>query len=192
MTKEVVPLNTRYVPFVQQPYCCGPACIQMVLYKNHLPLLSQEQIGAELGLIVPTELKNAFYNVDARDKPVVGSGFGTRIQDPDFSLAKLIEKQAWPFRFTTELASSFINEEVFIHRLKELVLDDSDALICFQNDQGTGHVCVLDTIDDQTVTLMDPSQNYPKWRAISYPELFKRVQAHGDDNFGGIWILERV
>lgn len=191
MARDVVPSDTRYVPFVQQPYCCGPACLQMILYKNGLPLLPQEQIGAELGLVVPTELKGAFYNADVRDEPVVKSGFGTRIQDSEFSLDKLIEKQGWPFAFSVELASTFSDETAFIDRLKSLVEADTDTLVCFQNDHGTGHICVLDIVTGEKVRIMDPSQNYPKWREMKHSDLYKRVKAHGDVNYGGIWILEK-
>jgi hypothetical protein len=189
MATDVVPTDSRYVPFVQQPYCCGPACLQMVLYKNNLPLVSQEQIGAELGLVIPPEAKDAFFNADVRDKPVVGSGYGTRIQDSEFGLDKLIEKQNWPFNFSVELASAFPDETSFIARLKELVAADTDVLVCFQNDHGTGHICVLDIVGSDTVRVMDPAQSYPKWRSMSYADIYGRVKAHGDDNYGGIWIL---
>lgn len=164
----------------------------MILYKNGLPLLPQEQIGAELGLVVPPEAKEAFYNAEVRDKPAVKSGYGTRIQDPAFSLDKLIEKQQWPFVFSVELASNFTDEAAFIGRLKELVRADIDAMICLQNDHATGHICVLDIVDDATVRVMDPSQQYPKWRSMSHKDIFSRVKAHGDDNFGGIWIMEKI
>jgi len=163
----------------------------MILYKNGLKLLPQEKIGAELGLVVPPDVEQAFYNADVRDKPVVDSGYGTRIQDPDFSLPKLIEKQGWPFEFSTELASSFDNQEALINRLTELVASDTDVLVCFQNDHSTGHICVVDIVDENNVRVMDPSQQYPKWRSMSHSDIFGRVKAHGDDNYGGIWILAK-
>ena len=191
MTQSVVPTDSRYIPFVQQPYCCGPACVQMILYKNGLPLLSQEEIGADLGLVVPSDQKDAFYKPDYRDTPAVASGFGTRIQEPEYGLDKLIEKHDWRFKLSLELASSFSSQSGLINRLKNLVKEDDDTLICFQNDHGTGHICVVDIVDEAIVRVMDPSQHYPKWRRMSHNEIFDRVTAHGDANFGGLWILTK-
>ncbi len=191
MATNTTPANTRYVPFVQQPYCCGPACLQMILYKNRLPLVPQEEIGAELGLVVPLDFKNLFYNVDAREEPVVSSGFGTRIQDPSYSLEKLIKKLAWPFDLEIKLASRFTTQDELINEMRELVSVDADVLVCFQNENGTGHICVLDVIDIDSVRVMDPSSNYPKWRVISHTDIFDLVKAHGDDNYAGLWILKK-
>lgn len=191
MATTAIPLDTRYVPFVQQPYCCVPACLQTILYKNGIPLLSQEQIGAELGLVVPLDMKHVFFNVEARKKPAANSGFGTRIQDPNFSLEALLSKSQWPFDLEIELSGKFSSQDEFISRLGELVEADNDVMICFQNDSGAGHVCVLDTIDDESVRVIDPAATFPKWRTLSHGDIFEHVKAHGDDNYGGLWILTR-
>ncbi len=176
---------------MQQLYCCVPTCIQIVLYKNGISLLSQEEIGKELGLVVPEDIKDLFNYVETAKEPPIGSGFGTRIQQEEFSMPKLIQKQGWPFTFEPLLASKFKTVDDFSSKLMEFIDADSDALVCFQNDHDAGHVCVVDTINDYGVRLIDPSQHFPKWRLMSVQELFDRVQSHGDDNYGGIWIFSK-
>jgi hypothetical protein len=186
------PADTRYVPFVQQLYCCVPTCVQIVLYKNKLALIPQEEIGTQLGLVVPEEVKDLFYGVETAKQPPIGSGFGTRIQIPKFSMSQLIKKQKWPFTFDTLLASVFKDVHEFVAKLHELVQNDNDVLVCFQNDHDAGHVCVIDKVSTDEVRLIDPSQNFPKWRNISSQELFDRVQVHGDTNYGGIWVFTKL
>lgn len=191
MTKAAVPSDSRYVPFVQQPYCCVPACIQTILYKNNLKLLSQEEIGIELGLVVPSDVAHTFFNVEVRDKPPIGSGFGTRIQLQEYSLQKLIEKQKWPFDFKPRLASGLGSTQELLQALAQAEDTNGDILICFQNDNKSGHVCVFDRILASKVRLIDPSQQFSKWRMMEAQELFERIQNHGDDNYGGLWRLDK-
>lgn len=184
--------NTRYWPITQKPYCCVPTSLQMVLQKNKLPKLSQEIIGNELGLIVPPEYADEFENVQVSEEPIVSSGFGTRIQDPDFSLERLIKKQKWPFTLTKRLASDIKSEQELLSILTAIEKQDDDALICYQNNKGYGHVVVFDRVIGDKLRIIDPSPNDDKWREVSVTEMHKRIQAHGDKNFGGVWLLERT
>lgn len=184
--------NTRYWPITQKPYCCVPTSLQMVLQKNQLPKLSQEVIGNELGLVVSPEYADEFEHVQVSEQPIVSSGFGTRIQDPDFSLERLIKKQKWPFILTKRLASNIDSEQTLRDILTIVERRDDDALICYQNDKGYGHVAVFDRVIDDKLRIVDPSPNDDKWREISMADMYARIQAHGDKNFGGVWLLERV
>lgn len=192
MKSETVPFDSRYIPFVQQPYCCVPASIQAVLYKNNLPLVSQEEIGTALGLVVPPDAKDAFYNVEVHEKPVVSSGFGTRVQEPAYDIPSLIRAQKWPFKYTAQYATMLSDRVALATELKKIEDQNNDALVCFQNDHGTGHVCVFDRILNGTIRLIDPSPMAPKWRSMPIDELFNRIQTHGDGNGGGLWLFNHV
>lgn len=184
--------STRYRPISQKPYCCVPTSLQMALEKNGLPKLTQEAIGAQLGLVVPPAYADEFENVQVSEAPVVSSGFGTRIQDPAYSLEHLISEMQWPFALTKHLSSTLANEES-LHRLLDSVESkDGDALICYQNDKGYGHVVVFDRIIDGQIRIVDPSPDFDKWREMSVSEVYDRIQKHGDKNMGGLWILERA
>ncbi len=52
---EIVPKDSRYIPFSQQPYCCVPTSIQMVMYRHNIPLVPAEELGYHLGLTVPKD-----------------------------------------------------------------------------------------------------------------------------------------
>ena len=67
----------KYVPITEQPYCCVPACIQMILLRRGIPLKSQEEIGYNLGLIVPQRYKNLFGKVRTGKRPKDGWGTQT-------------------------------------------------------------------------------------------------------------------
>jgi hypothetical protein len=43
MAKEIIPKNSRYIPLTQQKWCCVPMCIQMVILKHGMPLISAEK-----------------------------------------------------------------------------------------------------------------------------------------------------
>lgn len=186
------PQNSRYRPIGQKPYCCVPTCIQMVLEKNGLPKLSQEAIGIELGLVVPPEYAEEFENVPVSETPVASSGFGTRIQDPDYSLEHLIEKEQWPFRLELKLASTIADEQALIDMLQAVEARDGDALICYQNDRSTGHVTVFNRMVNNKIDIIDPSPLHDKWRSLEIGDVYQRIRDHGDANVGGIWLLERV
>lgn len=192
MPQETIPQDSRYVPFVQQPYCCVPTCLQMVAYKNKLPVLSQEYIGAKLGLVVPPEDAGYFYNVAVSEKPVVSSGYGTRIQDSDYSLETFLATEQWPLKVIQKLASTLTSESVLFEQLSQVEADQGDALICLQNDRGYGHVMVFDRLVSDGIRVIDPSPQHAKWRTLPVAEVYDRIQRHGDDNFGGLWVLERL
>ncbi|HVS58669.1 MAG TPA: hypothetical protein VHD60_02940 [Candidatus Saccharimonadales bacterium] len=196
MATSVTPIGTRYVPFSQQPYCCVPTCLQVVLYKNSLPLQPQEEIGAQLGLVVPPEEEKCFWNV-AISKEIPMAGYGTRIQEPEYGLEHFLTKNRLPFTGEFQLSSSLKSPQALRHRLAKLQADDADVLICFRsgmvygNGHTNGHVCVFDILEENTVRLIDPIPNFPKWRSVEIEKLFEAIKLHEDKRMGGLWILKR-
>jgi len=196
MAGSVTPIDTRYIPFSQQPYCCVPTCLQIVLYKNSLPLQPQEQIGAQLGLVVPPEEEKYFWNV-ATSKEVPIAGYGTRIQEPVYGLEQFITKNHLPFTVEFQLSKGLKSPQALRQQLVKLQADDDDVLICFRsgtvygNDHTNGHVCVFDVVEENTVRLVDPIPNFPKWRNVEIDKLFKAIRLHEDKRMGGLWILKR-
>ena len=60
--------SSKYTPIVQKPYGCVIACLQMVLFRRGLKLISQDKIGFELGLIVPKEFKKKIGRASCRER----------------------------------------------------------------------------------------------------------------------------
>ena len=96
--EEIVPKNSRYMPFTQQAACCVPTCFQMIMYKHGIPLKPSEEIGYHLGLVVHPDRKKLFYNVrTSSEKPP--AGYGTRIYDPEFEPNNAFRKLGIPLTF---------------------------------------------------------------------------------------------
>lgn len=182
----------RYVPFTQQPYLCVPTCLQMILYRRGIALMEQEDIANELGLIVPEEDLKYFAHARTGERP--SSGYGTQIQDEQYGMHKLFDKNGWKLSFTRHSDIASVDE------LREILAtvqadDDTDAMLCF--DYGMlwgvkssgGHVCVFEKLEGDTVCIIDPERNVPKRRATDIHTLFEAIKFHGSHNAAGVWII---
>lgn len=189
-------MTSRYIPFVQQPYCCVPTCFQIVMYKLGIPLIPQDLLAYEMGLTVPEEDVHLFAKVRTGDKP--SSGWGTQIQRECFHPNDVFPRLGIPLR----VKQSFIRDLKNQQGLRELLLavqkDDGHALLCF--DYGKlwslptkgGHVCVFDRIEGDDVYIIDPEKNVPKYRKTNVEKLFKAMDFHGDNNSTGVWQILRA
>ncbi len=184
-------MDSRYIPFVQQPYCCVPTCFQIVMYKRAIPLLPQDDLAYEMGLTVPEEDSHLFSKVRSGDKP--SSGWGTQIQKEEFNPNAVFPKLGIPLRIEQSFIKDFKNSEGLKSLLIDIQQKEGDALLCF--DYGKlwnlpkkgGHVCVFDRIEGDIVYIVDPASNVPKHRKVSIDKLFKAMDFHGDDNSTGVW-----
>lgn len=197
--KEIVPKNSRYIPFVQGRYCCVPTCISMIMYRQRIPLMPQELLGYHLGLTVAPESRHLFWNPRKGKQPI--SGWGTQMQEKQYTPNKAFQKLKIPLKVSFLPIKDF-DDKQFRKYLKEIELKDQDALVCFdykvlnkerKTKQGPylGHMCVVDRVDlkKDTVRLIDPSPNQPKWRIVNLDELKKAMEWH-DPRSGGFWKFE--
>lgn len=182
----------KYIPFTQQPYCCVPTCVQMVMYRRGLPLIEQEEIAYELGLTVPESDSHLFHKVRTGKMP--SSGWGTQIQEKDYSLQIFFDNYGLQLKF--EIKNSFKNSDELGRYLSKLQGDgDTDVILCFDygklwglNRRG-GHVCVLERIAGSEVHIIDPERNVPKRRTVNINSLFKAIDFHGEHNSTGVWVI---
>jgi hypothetical protein len=194
--KNIIPKDSRYIPFVQQQSCCAVACFLMVMYKRGIPLISQELLGYHLGLIVSPENKHLFWNVRTGKKPV--AGYGTRVFSKFYEPNKVFKKLKIPLKFdTTCHIDCYKTEKQFREFIVDSVDKNKDMLACFDqgalndNDNRAGHVCVLDRIYPKKglVRIIDPSAGQPKWRLVKIGKLKKAMELH-PANGGGFWELK--
>lgn len=198
MTKDIVPSDSRYIPFTQQSACCVPTCIQMVMYRHNIPLLSVEELGYYLGLIVHPDRARLFYNVrTSEEKPP--AGYGTRIYLSEFEPNAVFRKLKIPLNFTKKLINKFGSQKELIVYLQTAESDDKDVLLCFNHgaliddpSKDWGHVCVFDRIIGDKIRIIDPSPDQPKWRVISVEKMFNAMKKHGEKRSGGFWELKAV
>ncbi|MCA9332751.1 hypothetical protein KDA00_02660 [Candidatus Saccharibacteria bacterium] len=196
---DIVQRNTRYVPFTQQASCCVPTSIQMIMYRNDIPLIPAEELGYYLGLTVSPENKHLFYNPRTSDEPPSTAGYGTQIFVPEFKPNKVFEKLGIPLSFEIISANSLNNEKNLMDQLKDIEAQNLDALLCFNHGviigeykPHSGHVAVFDRIIDNEIQLVDASSKQPKWRLVQPSLMFEAIKKHGLQNSAGIWIFEKI
>jgi len=173
--------KSRYIPLTQQSFCCMPACIQMVLLRRKLQMLPQEEIGHDLGLIVPKKYKKILPT--ARTGKMPPSGYGT--QENKHSLNKFFKKHKIPLRKESFQPSEIKNTEKWI---EENIKKDNDILVCFKGGllyggKGRGHLSVVDSISGDEVTLIDPSRLVPKYRKVKLKRLIMAMEKHPTGGF---------
>jgi hypothetical protein len=194
-----VPDNSRYVPFTQQPSCCVPTCIQMVMYRNDIPLRPAEEIGYHLGLVVRPEQGNLFANVRTAIEPPP-AGYGIQIHIPEYEPDTAFTRMGIPLSFSVEPIKSFSSAKELLERLREHEREDHDALVAFNlgaliDDPSLNqahHACVFDRIIDGRIRLVDPSFYAPKWRIFDAEQLFIAMQKHVSSDWGGVWLLTKT
>jgi hypothetical protein len=191
---EAIPNNSRYIPFTQQSYCCVPTSIQMIMYRNNLPLVPAEELGYHLGLTVPPEDAHLFHNVRVSNTPPTTSGYGTQISLPEYEPNKAFRKLAIPLSFSKRLASQIADENELLKLLQEIEESNADALLCFNHgvirgnyEPNSGHVVVFDRLVEGKFQVVDAGPGNPKWRLVEPHFLFDAIRQHGDENSGGIW-----
>lgn len=194
-----VPDDSRYIPFTQQPSCCVPTCIQMVMYRNGIPLRPAEEIGYHLGLVVPPDRSSLFCNVRtvAETPP---AGYGIQMHIPEYEPNAAFARMDIPLSFSVEPITGFSSATKVLKRLREHERDDLDVLVAFNlgallDDPSLNeahHACVFDRILDGRVRLIDPSFHAPKWRIFEAEQLFAAMQKHVSSDWGGIWLLKKT
>lgn len=195
MQNEIVPNDSRFVPLTAQKFLCVPTCIQMVMLKEKMELVSAELLGEKLGLRVPDEFGDLFWGDHGGEKPK--AGWGTQVGK--FSADEAFLKLGIGLKMKMKLASEFENEGEVFDWLKKVEEEDRNVLICFEvgvleeNEKADwGHVCVFDRMDDGKIRLIDSACLKPKWRLVEIEKMWEAMKKHGVENLGGFWELVRI
>jgi hypothetical protein len=197
MRNKFVPNNSKYVPLTQQKWLCTATCIQMVMLRHNIPLVPAELIANLMGLIVPEEGRNYFWNARTGEKPP--AGWGTQASKPQYGPNFVFKKLGIPLKMDWALINKFKNKEQFYQYLEELANREVDILVCydwgtlFDKDHHGGHLCVLDKVDlkNKEVRIIDPEYDAPKWRVVKIDKLFEAMKYHGKEKSGGFWELTK-
>lgn len=198
--KDVVPNDSRYIPLTQQNSCCVPTCIQMVMLRNSIPLLSAEELGYHLGLTIHPSRAHLFYNARVSEvRPP--AGYGTQISQPKFFPNRVFKKFGIPLKMSWLLIDRFKTLESFKEYLREVESSGNDVLLCFdwlslfdpQNTDHWGHVCVLDRVylDKNELRMINPSPDQPKWNTVRINTMYEAMKFHGKEKSGGFWQLAK-
>lgn len=185
-------LEPGYDLIVQEPWCCIPACVQMMLLRRGLPSGSQEDIGNELGLVVPPDYADCFDNVRSEPEPPAGhTGYGTRIDEPEYNLESYFARNDLPLACEFHPPSDIGNISRF---LQGHLQAGDDILVCFRyrhlygvEEAGdNGHGSLIQQLKGDSLVLADPHGCYPK---VSLDRFFEAVQVH---KAGGFWVVSSL
>jgi len=193
--KDVVPKDSRYIPLTQQKSCCVPTCIQMVMLRHDIPLMPAEELGHYIGLVVHPDKAYLFYNVrTSRKKPP--AGYGTRIYYPRFKPDKAFKALRLPMSLTIKPISKFNSPKEVEDYLRTAESNNKDILLCFNHgaliddpSKDWGHICVFDRLIGNSIRIIDPNPDQPKWRNVSVRKMFQAMRRHGEKRSGGLWEL---
>jgi hypothetical protein len=189
MKFEIVP---PYTPVTELPYCCVPAVLQMILKRRGLPYPSQAEIGYQLGLIVPPELKHHFTRV--RTGPEPKTGYGTRTSEKPFSITRYFRKNNLPLKLT-------LRQPDRIHKLGKYLTDalscNDDVIICYNSrllfgDGDPEHVALIQSFDNETnrIWIIDPAIGMPTHRGLNLKKLSDVLYSDPTGEQKGLWIIE--
>ena len=165
----------------------------MVLYKNNLPLISQEEIGNALGLRVKPEAAHLFEKVST-EEPKSGI-WGTQIGDPKYEINNAFKNLGVPLIVTIQHIRDIDSSDELKKILGEVEQTNGDALVCYKygvlwgNDSTSGHVNVFDRIIDGKIRLVDPEQQVPKLRLTDTNQLYEAMVEHKAATMPGVWVF---
>lgn len=160
----------------------------MVLDRRKIKHGSQEEIGYELGLIVPKNDERFFTKVRTGRKPV--AGYGTQIQKDKYSISNYFLKNK------INLKETYFPVEK-IKDIKSFIRDNlkiNDLIVCFSYKKlyGTveyGHVSLIQNMKGEIVTLVDPWKKGPAERKVKLSDLVRAMKYHGKEKRGGFWLI---
>jgi hypothetical protein len=163
----------------------------MILLRRGLPLMQIADIGYELGLAVPEQAGHLFPGARIGVRP--SSGFGTEVQRPAFSLNSFFERHRYPLQETYHPTGPQSDLEGWLRQLLE---GDADVIVClnyaaaFGGESDWGHVCLLESVKDTYLRLVDPEMRQPKFRDLETKRVMAAIATHGERNRAGFWVIE--
>lgn len=178
-----------YKPITQLRYHCVPACLTMVLDRHKVKHGTQEEIGYELGLVVPKEIAREFKKIRTGKKPI--AGYGTQVAKKQFSINHFFKKYKIGLKETYYPPEKVKDYARFII---DNISKSNDLIVCFNNkllfgSGDWGHVCVIQGFNRNVITLIDPGRSVPKKRRAELPNLIDAIKKHGKKRRGGFWVI---
>jgi hypothetical protein len=189
-----ISLAPKYNPKVEKPYCCIPAVLQMIQERRGLEFVSQDEIGYQLGLIVPKEKACSFSKV--RTGSIPKTGWGTQTRKKQYSIYNYFVKNRLPLKLSI---SSFREVENIFEFIIQNLLKNNDIVIRYNSQSlfGEGdieHVSLIQDIDTESeeITIIDPAIGAPKIRRTKISRLIQALKSHQINEQSGFWIISRI
>jgi hypothetical protein len=153
--------------------------------------MSQDEIGWELGLIVPPGVKYEFTKVRTGPKP--RAGYGSQTSKPQFSIENYFVRNNLPLSITRVTASSLVE----LNSIIGAALDqDNDIVLCLNSlrlfgDGDIEHVVLIEGYNKASgqVRVVDPAIGAPMHRTTTVDSIFETLQERTVSVLGGLWII---
>ena len=186
-----IEINPPYTPVTEMPYSCVPAVLQMILKRRGLKYQSQEEIGYQLGLIVPSEDKDHFTKVRTGSEPK--AGYGTQTSKEEFSIPNYFRKNNLPLKLTKRQPA---HVQELRKCLNNFLSCDDDVIICYNRqllfgDGDLEHVSLIQSFDNEAdrILIIDPAIGAPKYRKVNLEKLSNVLISDQASEQVGLWII---
>jgi hypothetical protein len=163
----------------------------MIEVRRGVTVLSQDDIGYELGLIVPPEVASQFEKVSTGAEP--RTGYGTQTSKNKFSIELFFRRHHPEFNFKHTTPSTLAEHRQILEQCKS---PSVDLIICYNSQKlfGDGdpeHTSLIESYDlsNDRIAIVDPAIGVPKLRKTSAKKLFDVIRSHELSNIAGFWIV---
>jgi hypothetical protein len=187
----IIRIKPDYDLIKEKEYCCVPAVLQMIQKRRGIAYSSQDEIGCQLGLIVPPEKEYLFSKVRVGKKP--RAGWGTQISKEEFSITNYFQRNSIPLKITIHTIKEIENVSEF---LSSNLRNNNDIILCYNSQLlfGEGdveHVSLVQRFESETgkVTIVDPAINVPEIREVQLSRLEETLRRHEVSSIGGFWVI---
>lgn len=187
-----ISITPKYNPKKEKPHCCVPAVLQMIQERRNLEFASQDEIGYQLGLIVPKEKVSLFSKVRTGRMPK--TGWGTQTSKKQYSINNYFVKNNLPLKLTIYSVEEVEDIPEFVI---QNLMNDNDIIICYNSqllfgDGDIEHVSLIQEIETEhdELTIVDPAIGIPKIRKTKLSRLIRILKSQVSKQ-GGFWIISK-
>jgi len=188
MTINKVRIKPNYIPLTQQKYCCLPCCIQWIMLRRGMKLISQDEMAKDLGVVIAPDDQRLF-NIKmkvAKKLPQGKFGYGTWT----YKIPQFLKKHKIPLDVERYYPSKIGDVKNF---LCENLKAGNDIIVSFNmaayakpgSGVNYGHSCVIDSITTKNknviVTLGDPAYSHRKFFDIELQKLLDGMTKYGEE-----------
>ncbi len=164
----------KYKLIKQEPFCCVPRCLQMILDRYNITYESQMNIAKELG-----------YRNDDKYK-------GTQINKESCSIQNYFLNHKIPLKFEYFYITDLVTaREFLINNINNDIITCYKRGVMFNKKMDGGHATLVEKIENDIITLIYPEDNLG-YRKVSLENLLKAIEYHGKENMAGFWLISKI
>ena len=183
----------KYRSLVAKPYCAELACIQAVMNRHGLNGYSQEDLGFEMGLVVPVEDYLMFNKIHISVE-LPPSGYGARIHLTKYDPNKFFKEHKIPLVAKLHLPWEIANLPEFVavqHELDRDVMAIYDEAVFNGNGESKGCAALIEGVTYEQAAVIGPTKSGFKRRKVKLENLLNAVETR-EEHGGGFWLFREI